>query len=497
MSDRRLSRRSLLGAGALSALDLTGCDRALSALTKIAGDRVPDPIEPPSSPAIDPIHHLLGRAGFGPWPGQVEEVRRIGKEAYIDAQLDPDAIDDTACALRTSVIDTVATPTSLLFEFPPEQVEVELQRHALLRAVYSKRQLYEVMVEFWTDHFNVAIGKSLCRHLKTADDRDVIRAHALGRFRDLLGASALSPAMLVYLDGRANARGPKGERPNENYARELMELHTLGLHGGYTQKDVMEAARCLTGFVVREEWAPGLVEFVPERHDDGPKTVLGHVIPAGGGRADVERLLDIVASHPITGWFIGEKLCRTFIADRPPASIVRRAADVFHETDGDIKKVVRAILLSDELAESTWAKIKRPFRLVVSALRAVGADTHAKGDLLDHLTRMGQPLFSFPTPDGYPTQGDAWLGTLLWRFNFALALAEDRIDGTRVDWEALHHALRGDGLHGDTASLARLARHLFGRAPDETELAAVAGYGAGRDPRRVALLLSAPAFQRY
>ncbi len=487
-----LGRRAFLAGTASSALALGGCDRILSGLASLAGERLPDHVDPPDTVDVDPIHHLLGRAGFGPWPGQVEEVRRAGKTAYVDAQLEPDQIDDRAADLRTDVIDTVRLPPSLLFEFPPEQVELELRRHTLLRAIYSKRQLFEVMVELWTDHFNIAIGKSSCRHLKTDDDRSVVRAHALGRFRDLLGASALSPAMLVYLDGRDNKRRSAADQPNENYARELMELHTLGVHGGYTQADVMEAARCLTGFVVRETWAPGLVEFDPARHDDGEKTVLGQRIAAGGGRADVERLLDIVADHPSTARFVSGKLCQSFVADDPPASIVKHATEVFTSSRGDLKKVVRAILLSEELEAARGEKVKRPFRFVVSALRAVGADTHAKGDLLEHLGRMGQALFSYPTPDGYPTRGDAWLATLLWRWSFALALAEGRVDGVGVDGPALLHALGGE------RPTARLAAHLFGRRATEAELASVDRYqGPRADERHLALLLSTPAFQRY
>jgi Protein of unknown function (DUF1800) len=488
----RPGRRDLLRAGALSVLGLAGCDRVLSGLASLSGESIPEHIEPPNQIEIDPIHHLLNRAGFGAWPGEVEEVRRIGKEAHIDAQLAPESIDDHACGIRTDVIDTVNLPTSLLFDFPPDEVELELRRYSFLRAVYSKRQLFEVMVETWSDHFNIAIGKSLCRHLKTSDDQEVIRKHALGRFRDLLGASALSPAMLVYLDGRDNKRENSGDKPNENYARELMELHTLGVHGGYTQQDVMEAARCLTGFVVREEWAPGLVEFVPHRHDDGEKIVLGQTIAAGGGRQDIERLLDIVADHPSTARFISEKLSSVLVADDPPASVVRRATEVFTESKGDIQKVVRAILMSDELEAAKGSKVKRPFRLMVSALRAVGADTHAKGDLLEHLGRMGQPLFSYPTPDGYPTRSDAWFGTVLWRWSFALALAEDRLEGTRVDWKALRAAF------GPTDSLPKLARHFYGRVASDAELLPITNYdGENVDAKRVALLLSAPAFQRY
>jgi uncharacterized protein (DUF1800 family) len=302
--------------------------------------------------------------------------------------------------------------------------------------------------------------------------------------------------MLVYLDGRENKVGRPSDKPNENYARELMELHTLGVHGGYTQADVMEAARCLTGFVVREEWAPGLVEFVPDRHDNGEKKVLGQTIVAGGGREDVDRLLDIVADHPSTARFISWKLARALVADDPPDSIVRSASAAFTSTRGDIAKVVRTILLSDELDAAKGMKIKRPFRLVVSALRATATDTHSKGDLLEHLGRMGQELFSHPTPDGYPVRGDAWLATMLWRFHFALALADDRIGGVRTDWDGLVRSIGSDK--------ARLARYFFGRRATADELAPIAAYRDAPKKEReargredvVALLMSSPAFQR-
>lgn len=429
-------------------------------------------------------------------PGDIARVESMGLDAWIDEQLDPVAIDDTACDVRTAFIDAAHLPPDLALEIAPEHVEEQLVAFTLLKATYSRRQLAEVMTEAWTDHFNVAIGKDLCRHFKPADDREVIRRHALGSFRTLLEASAKSPAMLVYLDGRDNRVERQGQRPNENYARELLELHTLGVHGGYTQADVMEAARCLSGWVVHEEWRPGAVEFDPARHDDGEKVVLGQRIAAGQGARDLQHVLDIVVAHPSCASFIAGKLCRVFVADDPPASIVTRAADTFRATGGDIARVVREILLSPELAASAETKLKRPFRFVVSALRALGADTHARGSFAQHLSRMGHAPFEYPTPDGYPLDADAWLGTLLSRWNFALSLAEGEIDGTSFDLDGLREMLGANRSDGARPFL----RHLLGRDPSATELAPIDAYLRGPDTRparALALMLSSPSFQRH
>ena len=494
------SRRSFLqGAAASSALGaLTGCDAFWSRVSRHLGADLPERLEPPRSEEIDEAHHLLNRAAYGPWPGDIERVRRMGAGAWVDEQLEPATLSDAACEVRTGLIDTVHLPPSLVFELSPRAVERQLVAYTLLKAVYSRRQLNEVMVGFWTDHFNIAIGKSLCRHLKTGDDREVIRKHALGSFRTLLEASAKSAAMLVYLDGRDNKRRSDREIPNENYARELLELHTLGVHGGYTQADVMEAARCLTGWVVREKWAPGEVRFVPERHDDGEKRVLGKTIPAGGGAEDVGRLLDVLLAHPSCARFIATKLCRTFIEDDPPRRVVESVASTFTATKGDIKKTLRAVLTSESFRAARGRKLKRPFRFVVSALRALAADTHAKKGLHRYLARMGQLPFQHPTPDGYSMEPQPWLGTLLWRWNFALDLADGRLGDTRVDLKALTRSLGAQASDPVEPTM----RHLLGRAPKASELDVVRSYlasptGRAEPHRALALVLASPAFQRH
>ncbi len=494
MSSPSLSRRAVLGAAASAPL-LAGCDRALSFIAELMGDELPEAFGAPEGASIDPVVHMLNRVSFGPRPGDLDRARAMGIDRYVEWQLDGEAIDDRACEVRTSVIDAAHAPTPLLFELPPDQVETQIGRHALLRAVYSQRQLHEVMVELWSDHFHVGIGKASCRHLYPAYDREVCRRHALGSFGDLLTASAKHPAMLVYLDGRDNRRAGSSpadgarQGPNENYARELFELHTLGVHGGYTQRDVMEAARCLTGFVVREEWRPGAVEFVPELHDSGEKLVLGETIAAGGGADDVDKLLRIVGSHPSTARHVTGKIARAFVADDPPAALVERASATFLSSHGDIKKTVAAILTDPDFSTGAGAKIKRPFRFVASALRALHADTHAKGPLLGWLSRMGHAPFAWPTPDGYPMKSEPWLTTTLTRFQLAFDLAGDGVEGTRVDLDRLAGACR------HSQPRLGLAAHLFGRAPSERERAELLACSSLSDA--VALALAGPAFQRY
>jgi len=481
----RVSRRTVIAAAACVPA-LSGCDRALSWLSDSLGGGLPKAFEAPALDVVDETQHLLARTSFGVWPGDWERAKRMGKQAYLDEQLEPSAIDDAACDVRAGAIDVVHLGEGL-FELPSDQIEIQLARHALLRACYSKRQLQEVMVELWSDHFHIAIGKSLCQKLLPLHDRDVIRQHALGNFRELLSATATSPAMLVYLDGRDNKQENDSVRPNENYARELLELHTMGVRGGYTQADVMEAARCLTGFVVREEWAPGLVEFVPERHDSGEKRVLGETIRSGGGRSDLDRLLDILAAHPRTAEHVSRKIAATFVDDDPPETLVAAAAATFTASRGDIRAVLRTVLESEAFDQHKRSKIKRPFRFVVSALRALGADTHAKGALLSWLGRMGHAPYGWPTPDGYPARGEAWLATLLQRFRFAFELTSGAIEDTRVDLAHLAEAVCHDNR------LAGLVAHSLGRLPQGSERELFSENAA----QTLASTLSSPAFQRY
>jgi uncharacterized protein (DUF1800 family) len=466
-----VSRRGFL-AGA-SAAALGGCDGAYSALSRRLAGPVPLSFARPDGEEVDPDFRFLQRASFGPAPGDLDRLRALGREAWLEEQLHPDKIDDAPCELLVRRLESLRFSAGNLKEFKRGVVEDELARATLLRAVYSRRQLHEVAVHFWTDHLNVFQGKGDCAWFKTAEDRDVIRRHALGRFRDLIRASALSPAMLVYLDGRSNRRG----RPNENYARELLELHTLGVHGGYSQADVMETARCLTGWDLPAK-GRGEPVFRPDLHDDGEKRVLGASIPAGGGAQDLERVLDLVCAHPSTALHIGRKLCRRFVADEPPEALVRRVAERFAASGGDLRETLREVLRD---LPAGPPRFKRPFRFLVSALRGLAAVTQGRSGLRRYLDRMGQAPFQHPTPDGYPEEPEPWHGTLLWRWNFSLALAKGKADDAAIE-------LKVDDRVGTF-------RHLVGRRPNDRERKALED---AADPREaLALVLAGPAFQEY
>lgn len=330
----------------------------------------------------------------------------------------------------------------------PQMVITELQRAKLLRAVYSERQLGEMVVDFWENHFSIYGNKDATRWMMTSFDRDVIRPNSFGRFRDLLGATAKSPAMLFYLDNWQSsllkeypATKDKPARKsggiNENYARELLELHTVGVDGGYTQKDVQEVARCFTGWSIRKPNEEGLFVYNPGNHDNGEKTVLGVKIPAGGGIGDGERVLDILAKNPKTARFISTKLARRFLGDEPSPVVIDRAAKTFLATDGSIRETLRTIITSPQFfnTASFQTKVKSPFEFVASSLRITNAETDGQRPVLDWITKMGQPVYGRLTPDGYPDKSSEWLSSsdLLARFNFASALAMNTIKGTTVN----------------------------------------------------------------
>jgi len=455
-----------------------------------------EPMIPPSAAEIDPVSHALNRLTFGPGPGDHARISAMGVNAFIEEQLAPDAIDDSLCDRAIARFsDLWNEPLGEQYDEDPETLPPVLRRVTLLRAIYSERQLFEVMCEFWSDHFNIDPTKGDCRWTKPTDDVRVIRTHALGNFRDMLRASALSPAMLWYLDGRANVKRTPDEKPNENYARELMELHTLGVHGGYTQQDVMEVARCLTGWTIRARKDDGFaghllspftdhfaVFFRAEAHDNGVKCVLGHEIPAGLGEKDIDHVIEIVATHLSTAHFVARKLCSRFIADDPPAVAVDTVAAAFATSKGDIKTVLRALFATPEFAANCVVKFKRPFHFVVSALRATNASTSADRPILSYLERMGHMPFRYPTPDGYPAAAIHWRTTLLWRWKFALALANNRIGGTSIERARLQRRVGSD---------SGLMATLLGRTPRAEESDAWLKSGDG-----LALLLASPAFQR-
>src|SRR5262249_7741219 len=518
------------------------------------------------------IVHLLNRTGYGPRPGDIERVKRIGIDKYIELQLHPERVNDSAIEARLTGLDSLHMSTREMNEKypqpamvardlgllkqdlkagkavgkgetpeqpkaedkpedlaaklqsreyrqqvmqyysqhglkPPQRLLQELQAQKLIRAVYSERQLEEVVSDFWFNHFNVDWRKGGDKWMTTDYEMNTIRPHVLGKFKDLLLATAKSPAMLFYLDnfqsmspdtklpqpgqrrrppqvggiglGRVGPNRPvfgptdpiyrqqqaerdremreanstaQQQRPkaagqvakrkpgiNENYARELMELHTLGVDGGYTQKDVQEVARCFTGWTIDRPRQGGGFVFRSFMHDDGEKNVLGHKIPAGGGQKDGEMVIDILSHSPNTAKFIATKLTRKFVSDRPPQALIDREAATYARTDGDIREMLRTILTSPEFnsKEAYRSKIKSPFELTASAIRALGGDTTGSPQLAAFVAKMGQPLYQYQAPTGYPDRAEQWVntGALLERLNFGLALSANKIPGALVDVE--------------------------------------------------------------
>jgi uncharacterized protein (DUF1800 family) len=461
------------------------------------------------------VIHFLNRTSFGPTREEVQKANRLGIRAYLEEQLRPEKISDSLVDEKLAGLKTMRLSSRELIELypPPRQqagqqemmgqqqmqgprtVILELQQARLLRSVYSQRQLYEIMVDFWSNHFNVFSAKGADRWLTTAYDRDSIRPHALGKFRDLLLATAQSPAMLFYLDNWLSANpnapaarmgGPNNRRRglNENYARELMELHTLGVDGGYTQRDVQEVARCLTGWTIRQPRGEGSFYFEPRIHDTGEKVVLGNRIPSGGGVEDGLRVIDLLAQHPSTARFVSLKLARRFIADDPPPSLVNKAAEAFNKSSGDIPTVLRALIDSPEFysPDIYQAKVKKPLEFVASALRTTGAEVQLSHQLLRYLGRMGEPLFLAQPPTGHPDVAASWTSPdmLLTRMNFATDLITNRIPGSRVRLEAL----------GDKDAFARLI------APDSLSTATRSAVAEVEGSQAITLLMAAPEFQR-
>jgi uncharacterized protein (DUF1800 family) len=473
------------------------------------------------------VQQVLNRLSFGPRPGDAEKVRAMGVDRWIARQLTPERVDDAPADELVGHYETLRESTSELVETfrqvqqarRREQMQLradgdssatkrdarrdalagdpqlrdlarraqrivgDVQSAKLARAVVSERQLDEVMVDFWENHFSVYSGKGQTRLFLASYDRDVIRPHALGRFRDLLAAVAKSPAMLFFLDnwesaadslhptlaaarqpargrfagirrpaiGRfprrpAGAAAPRRARGlNENYARELMELHTLGVDGGYTQKDVIEVARALTGWTMNPR--DGEFVFRPEMHDAGQKVVLGHTLAAGRGIEDGEDVLDIVARHPSTAHFITRKLVRHFVSDSAPPALVDRCASAFTKTDGNIRETLRCIVTSPEFFSRAAyrAKVKTPFEVVASALRVMNAQPDTTPRTAQLVARLGQPIFGRQTPDGWPDRADAWMntGAILNRINFGLALAAGRVPGASLATWPAAPSLRG------------------------------------------------------
>ena len=386
----------------------------------------------PRTQEVDPALHLLRRASFGPTRAELERVRSMGVEAWIDEQLDYESIDDSevesAIARRYETLAMSPTELQELDDFA--RIRREINGATMERAVYSRRQLYQIMVDYWNNHFNVFMFSGPLRLLKPVEDREVMRKYALSPFRQILGADAHSPAMLVYLDNATST----AIAPNENYGRELMELHTLGVDGGYTEEDVKQVARAFTGWSTSRR--SGSFVFNPRRHDRGAKTVLGHALPAGRGVEDGEEVLDILAAHESTSRYVAHRLCVRFVADEPPAGVVNAAAETFRSTTGDIKATLRTILTHDDFWASAGQKLRRPFELIGGAVRTLEIPNARGIAMARALALLDQALFAWPTPDGYPDDAESWMNAnaLLARWNIGLGLAEGREPGVHVPW---------------------------------------------------------------
>jgi uncharacterized protein (DUF1800 family) len=480
---------------------------------------------PREQTADEQVAHVLSRLTFGARPGDVARIRAMGVDAFIAQQLHPERISDArldAWLGQLETLDLSFNELQKLYPRPAEalqrlnpanrnslsakdsaelrktaegfrRVTTEVMAARIGRALLTERQLDEVMTDFWLNHFSVFSGKAVPMRYTLAEyENKTIRPRALGKFRDLLGAVAKSPAMLFYLDNwqsAADSGRPRTQQPrlanqrnrglNENYGRELLELHTLGVDGGYSQQDVINVARALTGWTFLPQAPtpqqiqqmagaaagarggagragrvngraqqragqaiaaripePGVFYFNPAVHDAGEKTVLGTTLRAGRGIEDGEQVLDIVARHPATARHIAFKLARRFVSDEPPEDLVERAADVFTRTDGDIREVLRTIITSPEFfsARSFRAKLKTPFEVVVSALRALDAAPDPSQRTAQFVTQLGQPIYGRQTPDGWPDVASEWMGAgaILNRINFGLAVGANRLPGARA-----------------------------------------------------------------
>lgn len=445
---------------------------------------------------------------------QVRTLRMgsIDEKRAMLAGIPADKLDRVAIALppglRMRLIpaaDPALRHKLLLLTAPQQVIGFELSEGKLYRAILSNRQLEEQMVDFWYNHFNVFLEKGADRILVPTYEREAIRPHVFGRFRELLEATAKSPAMLFYLDnwqsvgagtqlpGRRN--GKQAARGlNENYARELMELHTLGVDGGYTQKDVTEVARCFTGWTIRLPRQGGDFYYNDRMHDQGEKTVLGVRIPAGGGQNDAERVLDILASHPATARFVSRKLAQRFVSDDPPARLIDQMTKTFREKNGDIREVMRTMLQSEEFFSRAayQAKVKSPLEMIVSAVRATGAQVGFALPLARQIADLGQPLYRKLEPTGYANVGAEWVNSsgLLARMNFALSLAQNKLPGVTVD---------SAKFSSDPSEAAR--QILFDDAKPETRAAIDKALAekASADPNGAVLtglILGSPDFQR-
>ena len=532
---------------------------------------VADPSLPREQTADQQVAHVLSRLTFGARPGDVARVRDIGVERWIDLQLHPERIDDSAAARYFSGFESYSSNgADMLRKYPPpnqllnrlgargdrsmlspadsalvrqsvtgvRKITTEAQAGRVARALLTERQLQEVMTDFWLNHFTVYIQKNAQERYLLADyENRTIRPNALGKFRTLLEAVAKSPAMLIYLDnalsqadsnrprlvsatrggrvGRFAFPPPQSKRTpglNENYGRELLELHTLGVDGGYTQQDVINVARALTGWTVEPPQRGGGFYFAPARHDAGEKVVLGHKLKPGRGIEDGEDVLDIVSRHPSTARYISLKLARRFVSDTPPQELVDRAAETFRRTDGDIREVVRTIVTSPEFfSRSAYkSKVKSPFEVVTSALRALGAQPDSTLRTAQLVATLGQPIYGHQSPNGWPEMGSEWMntGAILNRINFGTMVGAGRVPGaSSTNWpgadrlrnlpleqqvDGVVSVLLGGEASPDTRAILMSGENPFLRTAAALDTAAAPKTATAADPDSTMMMIEPP-----
>jgi hypothetical protein len=506
-----------------------------SAAPPVATTIKPAAAVPGSSPKVIPdalsdARHLLNRLAFGARPGELERVSKLGAARWLEAQLQGPEETPLLDPLLSAYRDALAPPGDLVEgwlgdgwqeeersskqlgkELKPfyREHEAAIANVELTRHIVSERQVEEVMVDFWSNHFNVYLKKGFVRIFAGDYVERAIRPHALGRFSDLVLATARHPAMLLYLDNAESVAPSKGKRAkrgtrglNENYARELLELHTLGVDGGYTQADVVAVARILTGHGVTRV-SSGRFEyvFVSRRHDFGEKVVLGEVFAAGGGAEELSRLIELLVERPSTARHVSSKLCARLVADEPPAACVEAGARAFLASGGEVKSVIRAIVGDPSFwaPEARGTKLKTPVELLSSTARALGAVPDGSHKLARGLADLGEPVFGERVPTGYPEAESDWAssGGMLARMNFAIAMASGKYPGLRFELEPLApiSSSKEELLERATALL------LGGRASDRTLDAvrsALEHEASPEERRRIcfALLLGSPEFQR-
>ncbi len=436
------NRRSLL-------TGLTGLTGALGA--RAAAAQAPGGLGSARDDRRDAIFYLVNHASFGYTPQIYAEAEQLGYDAWLDRQLNPALIPDPEIDQLLASYPTLTMSHAELWEgYGPggnigdeQDVASVLIGVRIMRAVLSRRHLLERVVDFWADHVNVPHNDNLLKLARTVYDRRVIREHALGMFPDLLMASAKSASMLHYLNGRENVAGA----PNENYAREVMELHTLGVDGGYNENDIVELARCFTGWDLYPPDHPlaGEFRFVPQHHDFGAKTVLGQNIPAGGGVSDGEFMLNYLALHPTTARYVSRELATYLLDYEPPQALVDAAAATFLSTGGDMREVVRTILDEQWIDEvDPWGaepKLRRPMHFVCNVLRTPGLTLTDPQGVANHLERLGHFPFLWPAPDGYPDDAETWGSAVLPRWDFAFHAFGDALPGVSAPAAALYNAL--------------------------------------------------------